>query len=47
MASANWHKFYFIDQTLNESRCEKEHVKISNAAKFQGCRPDTRVMADI
>ena len=31
----------------NESHHEKEQVKISNAAKFQSCRPNTHGMADI
>ena len=31
----------------NEPHHEKEHVKISNTAKFQSCRPNTCGMADI
>ena len=31
----------------NEPHHEKEHVKISNAAKFQSCRPNTREMVGI
>ena len=38
------HKFNLINQT-NEPR--KEHVKISDTAKFQGCWPNTHNMADI
>ena len=37
---------YFISQR-NEPHHKKEHVKISDAAKFQGCRPNTRGMVDI
>ena len=40
------HKLNFINQR-NEPHHEKEHVKISNAAKFQSCRPNTREMVDI
>ena len=46
MVAANWHKFNSINQK-NEPHHEKEHVKISNAAKFQSCRPNTREMVDI
>ena len=31
----------------NEPHHEKERVKISNTAKFQSCRPNTREMVDI
>ena len=40
MTDANWYKFYFINQ-MSEPHHKKEHVKISNAAKFQSCRPNT------
>ena len=46
MVAANQHKLNFINQR-NAPHHEKEHVKISNAAKFQRCRPKTRGMADI
>ena len=39
-------KMNFINQR-NEPNHEKEHVKISNAAKFQSCWPNTREMVDI
>ena len=38
------HKFTLINQA-NEP--QKEHVKISDTAKFQGCWPNTHNMADI
>ena len=41
-----WHKLNFINQR-NETHREKEHVKISNAAKYQSCWPNTRGMVDI
>ena len=44
MAAANQHQLNFINQR-NEH--EKERVKISNTAKFQGCRPNTCRMVDI
>ena len=31
----------------NEPHYEKEHVKISNAAKFQSCKPNTRKMVNM
>ena len=40
MAAANEHKLNFINQR-NEPHHEKEHVKISNTAKFQSCWPNT------
>ena len=46
MAAANEHKLNFINQR-NEPHHEKEPVKISNAAKFQSCWPNTRGMVDI
>ena len=46
MAAANQHKLNFINQR-NDPHHEKEHVKISNAAKFHHCRPNTREMVDI
>ena len=36
----------FINQR-NEPHHEKERVKISNTAKFQSCRPNTRGMASL
>ena len=32
---------------MSEPHHKKEHVKISNAAKFQSCRPNTSEMTDI
>ena len=46
MATANQHKLIFVKQT-NEPGCEKEHVDISDTAKFLSCRPNTGEMADI
>ena len=46
MAAANYHKLNFINQR-SEPHHKKEHVKISNTAKFQSCRPNTRGMVDI
>ena len=40
-STCSQHKFNFINPK-NEPRHEKEHVKISNTAKFQSCRPHTR-----
>ena len=45
MVAANLHKLNFINQR-SEPHHEKEHVKISNAAKFQSCRPNTCRMVD-
>ena len=44
MVAAN--KLNFINQRY-EPHHEKEHVKTSDAAKFQSCRPNTREMWDI
>ena len=46
MAATNYHKFIFVKQT-NEPHREKEHVDISDTAKFQSCRPNAGGMADI
>ena len=46
MAATNYHKFIFVKQT-NEPHREKEHVNISDTAKFQSCRPNAGGMADI
>ena len=46
MAAANYDKLNFLNQR-NEPHHEKEHVKISNVAKFQSCRPNTYEMLDI
>ena len=46
MAAATEHKLNFIIQR-NEPHHEKEHVKISDTAKFQSCWPNTRGMVDI
>ena len=46
MAAANQHKLNFINQR-NEPHHEKEHVKISDAAKFQICWPKSCRMTDI
>ena len=46
MVAANYHKLNFMNQ-INEPHHEKEHVKISNIAKFQSCRPNTRELVDI
>ena len=32
---------------MNTTTYEKERVKISNTAKFQSCRPNTREIVDI
>ena len=44
LISINW---ISSNNERNEPHHEKEHVKISNTAKFQSCRPNTRGMADI
>ena len=46
MAAANKHKLNFINQR-NEPHHKREHVKISNAAKFQSCWPKSHRMTDI
>ena len=46
IAAANSHNFYFMNQT-SDPHHEKEHVKSSNTARFQSCRPKTSEMADI
>ena len=43
LISINWISF----NQRNEPHHEQEHVKISNTAKFQSCRQDTREMVDI
>ena len=46
MAAANQHKLIFVKQT-NEPHREKEHVDISDTAKFQSSGPSAGEMADI
>ena len=46
MATANQHKLIFIKQT-NEPIHEKEHVDISDTAKFQSSGPNAGEMVDI
>ena len=46
MAATNQHKFIFLKQT-NEPIREKEHVDISDTAKFQSSGPNAGEMADI
>ena len=46
MVSANGHKLIFVKQT-NEPIREKEHVDISDTAKFQSSGPNAGEMADI
>ena len=46
MAAANEHKLIFVKQT-NEPHHEKEHVDISDTAKFQSSGPNAGEMADI
>ena len=46
MVAANQHKLLFVKQT-NEFHREKEHVDISDTAKFQSCGPNAGEMADI
>ena len=46
MAATNQHKFIFVKQT-NEPIHEKEHVDISDTAKFQSSGPNAGEMADI
>ena len=48
MAATNYmqHKFIFVKQT-NEPIREKEHVDISDTAKFQSSGPNAGEMADI
>ena len=46
MAATNQHKLIFIKQT-NEPIREKEHVDISDTAKFQSSGPNAGEMADI
>ena len=45
-----WHMLISINLILSTNEPahhKKERVKISNAAKFQSCRPKTREMLDI
>ena len=46
MAATNQHKFIFVKHT-NELIHEKEHVNISDTAKFQRSKPNAGEMADI
>ena len=46
LAATNSHKFIFVKQT-NEPIHEKEHVNISDTAKFQSSGPNAGEMADI
>ena len=46
MAATNQHKLIFVKQT-NKPHPEKEHVNISDTAKFQSSGPNAGKMADI
>ena len=46
MDAANYHEFIFVKQT-NEPHREKEHVDISDTAKFQSSGQNAGEMADI
>ena len=46
MATANGHKLIFVKQT-NEPHRQKEHVDISDTAKFQSYGPNAGEMANI